>query len=137
MKKSLLSGIAALTAAALLGAGLAACAPPEKRGGGEQTQSGVKAADATSAKDFGGMDGLVDAAKKEGELNVYSDDGQNLNAAGGVRPVRADGMLTAGTIDKAAIDNIPVIDGPVTVPTPDQTDKATKDLADNWAKAIG
>src|SRR5215211_8951205 len=95
MKKSLLSGIAALTAAALLGAGLAACAPPEKRGGGEQTQSGVKAADATSAKDFGGMDGLVDAAKKEGELNVYSDDGQNLNAAGGVRPVRADGMLAA------------------------------------------
>src|SRR5215208_7187017 len=87
MKKSRLSGIAALTAAALLGAGLAACAPPDKRGEGEQTQSGVKAADATSAKDFGGMDGLVDAAKKEGELNVYSDDGQNLYAAGGVRPV--------------------------------------------------
>ena len=72
MKKSRLSGIAALTAAALLGAGLAACAPPEKRGEGEQTQSGVKAADATSAKDFGGMDGLVDAAKKEGELNVIA-----------------------------------------------------------------
>ena len=51
--------------------------------------------------------------------------------------MRADGMLAAGTIDKAAIDNIPVIDGPVTVPTPDQTDKATKYLADNWAKAIG
>jgi putative spermidine/putrescine transport system substrate-binding protein len=378
MKKSRLSGIAALAAAALLGAGMAACAPPEKRGEGEQTQSGVKAADATSAKEFGGMDGLVDAAKKEGELNVialppdwanygaiikaftdkygikvnsaqpdaasqdeinaanqqkgkstahdvfdlgqavalantsmfapykvatfndipaaytdpdgkwvndyggymsigfdtakvapvtdindllksdyngkvalngdptqagaafsgvlmvalsqggsvddiapgveffrklaqagnflpvdptpatiesgqtpvvvdwnylnaartaklpswqvfvpptaivagyyyqainkdaphpaaarlwqeflYSDEGQNLYAAGGVRPVRADGMLAAGTIDKAAIDDIPVIDGPVTVPTPDQTDKATKYLADNWAKAIG
>jgi putative spermidine/putrescine transport system substrate-binding protein len=378
VKKLRLSGIAALTAAALIGAGLAACAPPEKLGEGEQTQSGVKAADATSAKDFGGMDGLVDAAKKEGELNVialppdwanygaiikaftdkygikvnsaqpdaasqdeinaanqqkgkstahdvfdlgqavalantsmfapykvatfndipaaytdpdgkwvndyggymsigfdtakvapvtdindllksdyngkvalngdptqagaafsgvlmvalsqggsvddiapgveffrklaqagnflpvdptpatiesgqtpvvidwnylnaartaklpswqvfvpptaivagyyyqainkdaphpaaarlwqeflYSDEGQNLYAAGGVRPVRADGMLAAGTIDKAAIDDIPVIDGPVTVPTPDQTDKATKYLADNWAKAIG
>ena len=36
MKKSRLSGIAALTAAALLGAGLAACAPPEKRGEGEK-----------------------------------------------------------------------------------------------------
>ena len=46
-------------------------------------------------------------------------------------------MLQAGTIDKAAVDKIPVIDGPVTVPTPDQTDKATKYLADNWAKAIG
>ena len=68
---------------------------------------------------------------------LYSDEGQNLYAAGGVRPVRADQMLQAGTIDKAAVDKIPVIDGPVTVPTPDQTDKATKYLADNWAKAVG
>jgi putative spermidine/putrescine transport system substrate-binding protein len=63
--------------------------------------------------------------------------GQNLYAAGGVRPVRADEMLQAGTIDKAAVDKIPVIDGPVTVPSPDQTDKATKYLTDNWAKAVG
>jgi putative spermidine/putrescine transport system substrate-binding protein len=68
---------------------------------------------------------------------LYSDEGQNLFAAGGVRPVRADEMLKAGTIDKAATEKIPVIDGPVTVPTPDQTDKATKYLADNWAEAIG
>jgi putative spermidine/putrescine transport system substrate-binding protein len=68
---------------------------------------------------------------------LFSDEGQNLYAAGGVRPVRADGMLRAGTMDKAAVDKIPVIDGPVTVPTPDQTDKATAYLADNWAKAIG
>ena len=51
--------------------------------------------------------------------------------------MRADGMLRAGTIDKAVIDHIPVIDGPVTVPTPDQTEKATTYLTDNWAKAIG
>jgi putative spermidine/putrescine transport system substrate-binding protein len=68
---------------------------------------------------------------------LYSDEGQNLYAAGGVRPVRADQMLQAGTIDKAAVDKIPVIDGPVTVPSPDQTDKATKYLTDNWAKAVG
>ena len=68
---------------------------------------------------------------------LYSDEGQNLYAAGGVRPVRADTMRRAGTIDKDAVDKIPVIDGPVTVPTPDQTDKATKYLADNWAKAVG
>jgi len=378
MKRTRLFGIAALTTSALLCAGLTACAPPEKRSDGEQTQSGVNAAEATSADDFGGMDGLVDAAKKEGELNVialppdwanygalikafsdkygikvnsaqpdaasqdeinaanqqkgkstapdvfdlgqgvalantamfapykvatfndipaaytdpdgkwvndyggymsigfdstkvppvadindllkpeyngkvalngdptqagaafsgvlmvalsqggsvddiapgveffrklkesgnflpvdptpatiesgqtpvvidwnylnaartaklpswqvfvpsnaivagyyyqainsdaphpaaarlwqeflYSDEGQNLYAAGGVRPVRADGMLRAGTIDKAVIDHIPVIDGPVTVPTPDQTANATKYLTENWAKAIG
>src|SRR5215210_6116720 len=72
MKKSRLSGIAAFTVTALFVAGLAACAPPEKRAQGEQTQSGVKAADAKSAADFGGMDGLVEAAKKEGELNVIA-----------------------------------------------------------------
>jgi putative spermidine/putrescine transport system substrate-binding protein len=68
---------------------------------------------------------------------LYSDEGQNLYAAGGVRPVLADVMMKAGTLDKAAVDKIPVIDGPVTVPTPDQTEKATKYLADNWAKAVG
>src|SRR6476660_9260480 len=68
---------------------------------------------------------------------LYSDQGQNLFAAGGVRPVRADQMMSAGTLDKAAVGKIPVIDGPVTVPSPDQTDKATKYLADNWAMAIG
>ena len=49
---------------------------------------------------------------------LYSDEGQNLFAAGGVRPVRADKMVQAGTIDKAVVDKIPVVDGPVTVPTP-------------------
>jgi putative spermidine/putrescine transport system substrate-binding protein len=68
---------------------------------------------------------------------LYSDQGQNLYAAGGVRPVRADEMLQNGTIDKAVVNKIPVIDGPVTVPSPQQTDKATKYLSDNWAKAIG
>jgi putative spermidine/putrescine transport system substrate-binding protein len=68
---------------------------------------------------------------------LYSDEGQNLFAAGGVRPVRADNMLHAGTLDKTIAGKIPVIDGPVTVPSPDQTEKATKYLADNWAKAIG
>jgi putative spermidine/putrescine transport system substrate-binding protein len=68
---------------------------------------------------------------------LYGDQGQNLLAAGGVRPVRADQMLQAGKIDKAVVNKIPVIDGPVTVPSPDQTEKATKYLADNWAGAIG
>jgi putative spermidine/putrescine transport system substrate-binding protein len=68
---------------------------------------------------------------------LYSDEGQNLFAAGGVRPVRADQMLQAGTMDKAVVSKIPVIDGPVTVPSPDQTSKATKYLSENWAKAIG
>ena len=56
----------------LFAGGITACAPPEKDSGGEQTSSGVKAGEATSAKDFGGLQGLVDAAKKEGELNVIA-----------------------------------------------------------------
>lgn len=68
---------------------------------------------------------------------LYSDEGQNLYAQGGVRPVRADKMILAGTADRAAFGQLPPIDGPVTVATQAQTDTANKYLADNWAKAIG
>jgi putative spermidine/putrescine transport system substrate-binding protein len=63
--------LAAVASAAVVVTAVA-CAPPEKKSGGEQTDSGVTAARATSAADFGGMDGLVAAAKKEGELNVIA-----------------------------------------------------------------
>jgi putative spermidine/putrescine transport system substrate-binding protein len=68
---------------------------------------------------------------------LFSDEGQNLYAAGGVRPVRADNMMADGSLDQAVAASIPVIDGPVTVPSPEQTDKATAYLSDNWAEAIG
>ncbi|MEO3759594.1 extracellular solute-binding protein [Mycobacterium sp. B14F4] len=68
---------------------------------------------------------------------LYSDEGQNLFALGGVRPVRADTMMIDGKLDKAAIASVPVIDGPVTVPSPQQTEAATKYLSQNWAQAIG
>jgi putative spermidine/putrescine transport system substrate-binding protein len=49
----------------------AACSPPEKEA--ETTGDGaVSAAAATSAEQFGGMDALVAAAKKEGTLNVIA-----------------------------------------------------------------
>lgn len=59
-------------ATALLVTSVGACAPPEKGDSGADTESGVKAAEATSAQDFGGMEGLVEAAKAEGELNVIA-----------------------------------------------------------------
>jgi putative spermidine/putrescine transport system substrate-binding protein len=62
--------LSALAAAIVVTA--VACAPPEKKSAGEKTDSGVAAALATSANDFGGMDGLVAAAKKEGEVNVIA-----------------------------------------------------------------
>ena len=64
--------LAAAAASALVVVGLVACAPPEKKDTGNQTESGVNAREATSAADFGGMDGLVKAAKAEGGLNVIA-----------------------------------------------------------------
>jgi putative spermidine/putrescine transport system substrate-binding protein len=72
MKKSRLFAITGLIALVLLIAGLTSCASPEKKSEGEQTKSGVNAGEATSAADFGGMDGLVEAAKQEGQLNVIA-----------------------------------------------------------------
>ena len=62
----------ALTASTLVVFGLASCAPPAKEESSGQTESGVNAREATSAEDFGGMEGLIEAAKAEGELNVIA-----------------------------------------------------------------
>jgi putative spermidine/putrescine transport system substrate-binding protein len=45
-------------------------------------------------------------------------------------------MASAGTLDQAVAGSMPMVHGPVTVPTPKQTEAATKYLADNWAKAV-
>ena len=55
---------------------------------------------------------------------LYSDEGQNLWLAGGARPVRADAMVEAGTIDKAAVDALPGRSTARSPPTTDQTEKA-------------
>jgi putative spermidine/putrescine transport system substrate-binding protein len=63
------TGVAALAAVTLIG--LAACSPPTNTSNSGSTGS-VKASSATSAKDLGGLAALVDAAKKEGTLNVIA-----------------------------------------------------------------
>ncbi|NJC81971.1 solute-binding protein [Planosporangium mesophilum] len=68
---------------------------------------------------------------------LYSDEGQNLWLKGGARPVRADAMEKAGTIDKAAYEMLPKTTGTPVFLTEDQTKKAKDHLAANWAKAIG
>ena len=65
------AGVAALAVVALIG--MTACSPPTKSPDSTGTGAGgVKAASATSAQDLGGMAALVDAAKKEGTLNVIA-----------------------------------------------------------------
>ena len=77
------------------------------------------------------------AAARLWEEFLYSDEGQNLWLAGGARPVRADAMVKAGTIDKAANDALPPVKGTPVVVSEEQSKKATTYLSANWAKAVG
>ncbi|PII85858.1 ABC transporter substrate-binding protein [Leucobacter sp. OLJS4] len=58
------------TAALILGGTLVGCSSSDS--GSDAKGGSVDAAKATSAADFGGIDGLVKAAKKEGQLNVIA-----------------------------------------------------------------
>lgn len=77
------------------------------------------------------------AAARLWEEFLYSDAGQNLWLKGGARPVRADVMVKAGTIDKTAYAALPPVSGTPVVLTQDQIDTAAKVLSGAWAKAIG
>jgi putative spermidine/putrescine transport system substrate-binding protein len=68
---------------------------------------------------------------------LFSDEGQNLFLQGSARPVRADSMVTAGTIDLTAYRQLPPVDGAATYVSQQQSDAAKKYLEANWAKAIG
>ena len=77
------------------------------------------------------------AAARLWEEFLYSDEGQNLWLGGGARPVRADAMVKAGTIDKAAVRRAARGRGRPRRGLPTSRAKAATYLADNWAKAIG
>ena len=77
------------------------------------------------------------AAARLWQEYLYSDEGQNLWLAGGARPVREEKMSTAGTIDAAAFEALPKIEGSPVLLTQQQSDAAAAYLKDNWAKSIG
>ena len=77
------------------------------------------------------------AAARLWEEFLYSDQGQNLWLSGSARPVRADAMQKAGTIDPTAFAALPKVDGTPVFLTDAQTTKAKDYLAANWQKAIG
>ncbi|GAB2880358.1 ABC transporter substrate-binding protein [Nocardioides pacificus] len=68
---------------------------------------------------------------------LYSDEGQNLWLAGGARPVRADAMAEAGTIDQEAYDALPPVTGAPTIPSNEETTAMATVLSENWSKVIG
>ncbi|CAA9318297.1 MAG: ABC transporter, substrate-binding protein (cluster 1, maltose/g3p/polyamine/iron) [uncultured Frankineae bacterium] len=67
---------------------------------------------------------------------LYSDEGQNIWLEGFGRPVRADAMKEAGTIDEKAFAALPQAEGEPINLTVEQEDKAKTYLGANWAKAI-
>jgi putative spermidine/putrescine transport system substrate-binding protein len=77
------------------------------------------------------------AAARLWEEYLYSDEGQNLFLGGGARPVRADAMQKAGTIDTAALAKLPKVTGTPLLLTADQNTKAAAVLSKEWAKVTG
>ena len=76
------------------------------------------------------------AAARLWEEFLYSDTGQNLWLKGFGRPVRAEAMRKAGTIDAAALAKLPEAQGSAVYLTEAQSAKAKDYLSANWAKAV-
>jgi putative spermidine/putrescine transport system substrate-binding protein len=68
---------------------------------------------------------------------LYSDQGQNLWLQGGARPVRADAMVKAKTIDAQAYKALPPVKGDPVIVTDAQTTKAAAYLSKHWAEVTG
>jgi len=67
---------------------------------------------------------------------LYSDEGQNLWLAGGARPVRAEAMTAAGTIDAKLLGALPAAPAETVVPTKEQSAAGAALLAKKWAAAV-
>lgn len=76
------------------------------------------------------------AAARLWEEFLYSDQGQNIWLNGFARPVRADAMQNAGTIDRKALDSLPAVDGTRVILTSKQADAAKQYLAAHWSSAV-
>ncbi|MFI6601509.1 ABC transporter substrate-binding protein [Nonomuraea sp. NPDC050536] len=76
------------------------------------------------------------AAARLWQEYLYSAEGQNLYLKGFARPVLLPSMTTDGSVDKAAADALPKVEGSPTFPTPEQVDAAKAKLASGWDAAI-
>ncbi|MFD6055587.1 ABC transporter substrate-binding protein [Agromyces sp. NPDC060279] len=68
---------------------------------------------------------------------LYSEEVQNLWLKGGARPVRAEAMADAGTIDQKLFDALPEAPEDTVVPTEEQSTNAGTLLGEKWAAAVG
>ena len=67
---------------------------------------------------------------------LYSDTAQNLWLEGGARPVRAEAMAQAGTINTELFDALPATPKETVVPTAAQSEAAATLLGTKWAAAV-
>ena len=67
---------------------------------------------------------------------LYSDEAQNLWLKGGARPVLAEAMAEAGTIDQELFDALPAAPEETVVPTEEQSTNAGVLLGEKWAAAV-
>jgi len=81
-------------------------------------------------------DGPHPAAARLWQEFLYSDEGQNLFLKGLARPVRADAMEKAGTVDKTLLAALPAVQGTPVLPTDEQSKKMSEYLGANWSKVI-
>lgn len=83
------------------------------------------------------LDAPHPAAARLWQEFIFSPEAQNLYLASGAYPVTLDAMVTAGTVDKTALDSVGELPKERVTPTADQTDAANKLLAEKWAAVIG
>ena len=81
-------------------------------------------------------DGPHPAAARLWQEFLYSDEGQNLFLKGLARPVLADAMEKAGTVDKTLLEALPKVEGTPVIPTDEQSKKMADYLGANWSKVI-
>ncbi|MFD0265440.1 ABC transporter substrate-binding protein [Streptomyces sp. NPDC127106] len=76
------------------------------------------------------------AAARLWQEYLFSPEGQNIRLGAYARPVLMEAMEKDGTLDVAAADKLPTVEGTPTFPTEKQTEKARKTVNRNWAKAV-
>ncbi|MFF4960024.1 ABC transporter substrate-binding protein [Streptomyces sp. NPDC001222] len=67
---------------------------------------------------------------------LFSPEGQNLRLRAHARPVLMDAMRQNGTLDKAAAERLPTVEGTPQFPTDAQLEKAKATVTEGWAKAV-
>ncbi|MFJ6049889.1 ABC transporter substrate-binding protein [Streptomyces sp. NPDC092307] len=76
------------------------------------------------------------AAARLWQEYLFSPEGQNLRLGAYARPVLMDAMAEDGTLDKAAAENLPTVEGTPMFPTEEQREKARETVNRNWAKDV-